>query len=145
MSDVKLEVGQVWEDKTGITTIKTQRTILKIFADRYNGESVAYYHESGIHKGVSSVEIGIFAEDQTLITNAAGTPHTPANDYQAGDVWVFYGKSETPGSAYLIRSGENGLMVSCDYMHDTDRPIEEMSLLANPSNYRLIHRIGVML
>ena len=140
MTNIKLEVGQVWKSSMGTT-----HHVLLLYRDKNtNTERVAYYHNSKDHNGVSNDYIASFAKNKTLITNPDGTPHVKPNDYQAGDVWVFYGTSRTPGSAYLIISGRNGLMVLCDYKKDAT-PMEEMSLIANPINYKLIHRIGVIL
>ena len=137
MSEIKLEVGQVWIDPQGnkadILGIECSDGIIRNIAMQSrttNKLAMGEFHE--------------LIKDHTLITNPDGTPYVKPNDYQAGDVWAFYGTSITPGSAYLIISGRNGLMVLCDYKKDAT-PMEEMSLIANPINYKLIHRIGVIL
>ena len=143
MSDIKLEVGQVWKDEDD-----REIEILKVYSSVKNKSGSSIEPNMAVHMDrdydVCTDRIEWLTQYCTLITNSDGTPHFKPNDYQAGDVWVFYGTGRTPGSAHLIISGHNGLMVLCDYKKDAT-PMEEMSLIANPTNYKLIHRIGVIL
>ena len=143
MTNIKLEVGQVWKSrKDNGSTYEVLKTFHCI--DGFEWLCYFYKNEKNNDTSCNCRQISTFTRNRTLITNPDGTPHVKPNDYQAGDVWVFYGTSRTPGSAYLIISGRNGLMVLCDYKKDAT-PMEEMSLIANPINYKLIHRIGVIL
>ena len=123
MSEIKLEVGQVWKSREFIFDI------LKLWDGK-----VAYYAHSS--NGVNTYsELAFLSDGLKLITNADGTPHTPPNDYQAGDVWVFI----PDNSAILIAEIEGELKLIGSY-DARPFPVAKSLLTSKPQDYKLIHR-----
>ena len=134
MSEIELKVGQVWRSESG----RFEREILKI-----HDKCVFYYSEkvddASMYTSGKTNIIG-FIESHTLITNADGTPHVKPNVYRHGDVWAFYGNSDTPDNSYLIKFVNGHLRAISKQL---DLPLSETALKGEfQSDYRLIYRDG---
>ena len=125
MSEIKLEVGQVWKSREFIFDI------LKLWDGK-----VAYYAHSS--NGVNTYsELAFLSDGLKLITNADGTPHTPPNDYQAGDVW----ESVPNQIAILITMYDDNLCMTSKFRSEPETIINTR-MDDEPQNYRLIYREG---
>ena len=135
MSEIKLEVGQVWRHHSG-----------------YKWEVIGVYENNGviIEMAMKSLESGKLSMHDTvnwtkfytLITNADGTPYIKPNDYRAGDVWAYFGGNKTPETAYLIKGGDDEqLRVLSRY---TDANIVDCPAFFGPEqhHYKLVYRHG---
>jgi len=132
---VKIEVGQVWQEKKSSNT----KTILATFKNN-DDNYVAYLYESGAGKHGGSCGYVAIWDYCKLITNADGTPHVKPNDYRDGDVWVFCGQSgKSMGDSYLIKTVHGVKMVSS---RDLFKPISDTAFPQLPHEYKLIYRIG---
>ena len=125
MSEIKLEVGQVWKSRGFIFDI------LKL----WDGKVEYYAHSSN---GVNTYsELAFLSDGLKLITNADGTPHTPANDYQAGDVWE--GTFNETIIQYFIYLHNLTLCYICG--SGASGPLSMVNnFVTNPQDYKLIHR-----
>ena len=125
MSKIKLEVGQVWKSREFIFDI------LKLWDGK-----VAYYAHSS--NGVNTYsELAFLSDGLKLITNADGTPHTPPNDYQAGDVWE--GTFNETIIQYFIYRHNLTLCYICG--SGASGPLSMVNNFGtNPQDYKLLHR-----
>ena len=131
MSEIKLEVGQVWEVPTSgafkVLEIFMQGTCQKI-GYRKSYESFINYDQRDFNG---------FTYGKVLIKNADGTPHTPANDYQAGDVWE--GTFNETIIQYFIYRHNLTLCYICG--SGASGPVRMVNNFGtNPQDYKLIHR-----
>ncbi len=127
MSEIKLEVGQVWKSREFIFDI------LKLWDGK-----VAYYAHSS--NGVNTYsELAFLSDGLKLITNADGTPHTPPNDYQAGDVWE--GTFNETIIQYFIYRHNLTLCYICG--SGASGPVSMVNnFFSCAQDYKLIHREG---
>jgi len=135
MSDIKLEVGQVWKSSEYEVSIKD-------VYESCNSKVIAYRRtvlNTSILDSMYHPEETFRKYYQTLITNADGTPHVKPNDYQAGDVWVFIPEN----SAILIAEIEGELKLIGSY-DARPFPVAKSLLTSKPQDYKLIHREGVI-
>jgi len=135
MSEIKLEVGQVWE---GFDNMKW--TILG-FSKEFNKSMVLHRLSDGRENNNTRFDCGycieeMFRDDLTLITNADGTPYVKPNDYQDGDVWIY--KDKTP----IIISVTDETVLFIDKFHFQFQSIKDTTFLDNPQDYKLIYRKG---
>lgn len=82
MSEIKLEVGQVWEVPTAGTF-----KILEIFMVGTH-KQVGYRKEYEHYIRYDQNGFDAFSSGKNLIINADGTPHIKPNIYIAGDIWT---------------------------------------------------------
>lgn len=139
MSNVKLEVGQVWRSISGSSK---EWTILDIFNVKGNPYIAHKFMNAGVVENVAFCEEYSFIDGVTLITTADGTPYVAPNDYREGDIWEDYKGSEYGNELFCfdIFSDESELKFKSVF-HDGDEyaPID---CLLNDENFILIYRGG---
>ena len=125
MSEIKLEVGQVWKHKRAGDHCKIIHT----------SDAFGYYIFKDDYKP-DYMEKGSFCEMFTLVTNADGTPHVKPNDYRNGDIW----QSLITSALYSFWNGtyRDVFDVSGDYF----RYHKSSPLITEPHEYKLIYRDG---
>ena len=123
----EIEVGQVWIDPQG-----NKADIIGI--ERRGGIIRNIAMQSRVTNKLAMGEFHELIKKHTLITNADGTPHTPPNDYQAGDVWEWIEAKEP------VMISMCGDLVSAPNVHPEQ--LAGSNLTVNPQEYRLIYRMG---
>ena len=77
MTNIKLEVGQVWIDSQGCT-----RKVLVMWGELDSHQVGYFFSATNGTSCIGSMLCRDLAEDYTLITNPDGTPHTPPKKYK---------------------------------------------------------------
>ena len=101
MTNIKLEVGQVWIDSQGCT-----RKVLVMWGELDSHQVGYFFSATNGTSCIGSMLCRDLAEDYTLITNADGTPHTPPKKY----------KELTPMDAMIELVRRNGVF-ECQVSH----------------------------
>ena len=108
------------------------------FADKHGKKMILHRHDKdGAFGDCGSCDEASFRHDVELITNADGTPYTPPNDYQAGDVW----ESVPNQIAILITMYDDNLCMTSKFRSEPETIINTR-MDDEPQNYRLIYREG---